>query len=82
MDPAETLRAALTRQHHARRNYDEAKNQEIPEESPEERALRLEDLRAAAEAADAEMDRLRPAKPPTDDRQQEGISPPMGPLSN
>ncbi|MGH9919502.1 MAG: hypothetical protein ACRD6W_11635, partial [Nitrososphaerales archaeon] len=64
MDRAETVRAALRQQVSTRRRYEEAKVRELaPEESPEERTAELEELRVAAESADAEMARLRPDKP-------------------
>ena len=45
MDPAETMRGALAKQHHAHRKYEEARKREAPTgESPEKRAKRLQDL--------------------------------------
>ena len=84
MDPAETLRDALRKQQHTRRVYQEAKARPLPpDESPEQWSRHVEDLREAAEAAEAEMDRLRPAQSKADHPHDGEYQPPMGPdLSN
>ena len=84
MDPAETLRQALRKQQHARREYQEAKSRNVaPGESPEQWAQRVQDLREAAETAEAEMDQLRPVQSKVDRPPDEAYQPPMGPdLSN
>jgi hypothetical protein len=84
MDPAETLRQALRKQHYARRAFQEAKTREVPSgESPEEWSKQVDDLRVAAEEADAEMKRLRPEEPVSDDTSDVAYQPPIGPgLSN
>jgi|HubBroStandDraft_3_1064219.scaffolds.fasta_scaffold1143660_2 hypothetical protein len=84
MDPAETLRQALRNQHYARMAFQEAKTKEVPAgESPEEWSKHVEDLRVAAEEADAEMKRLRPEEPLTDEPSDVTYQPPIGPgLSN
>ena len=84
MDPAETLRQALRKQEHTRREYQEAKNREQPpDESPEQWSRHVQDLREAAEVAEAEMDQLRPVQPNADRSPDEEYQPPMGPdLSN
>ncbi len=84
MDPAETMRAALRQQVSARRRYKEAKVRQLsPHESEEQRAAQLEELRLAADSADAEMARLRPEKPDADASEREAYTPPMSPeLSN
>jgi hypothetical protein len=84
MDPAETMRAALRQQVSARRRYDEARVRQLaPEETPEQRAAQVEELRVAAESADAEMARLRPEKPDAEGSGREAYTPPMSPdMSN
>ena len=84
MDPAETLRQALRNQHYTRRAFQEAKTREVPPgESPEEWSQRIEDLRVAAEQADAEMKRLRPEEPLPDHTSDVSYEPPIAPgLSN
>ena len=84
MDPAETMRAALRQQVSARKRYEEAKVQPLSaEESEEQRAAQLDELRAAAETADAEMARLRPQRPNPADSEGETYTPSLSPdLSN
>jgi hypothetical protein len=84
VDQAETLRQALRKQQHARREYQEAKSKKVPpDESPEQWAQRVEDLREAAETAEAEMTQLRPVPSTVDHPTDEAYQPPMGPdLSN
>ena len=84
VDRAETLRQALRKQQHARREYQEAKSKELPPgESPEQWAQRVQDLREAAETAEAEMNELRPVQSKVVRPPDEGYQPPMGPdLSN
>ena len=84
MDPAETLRQALRNQHYTHMAFQEAKTREMPPgESPQEWSKRIEDLRVAAEEADAEMKRLRPEEPLPDDTSDTEYQPPVGPgLSN
>ncbi len=80
MDRAETLRQALRKQNHARREYEEVKDRELlPEETPEQWSTRVRDLRETAEAADAEMTRLRPNHPRTDGPSEQKYQPPMEP---
>ena len=63
-DPAEALRDALRRRSRARRRYETAKREPpTPDESAEDRALRLEQLRAEADDADTAMRRLHPNAP-------------------
>jgi hypothetical protein len=84
MDRAETLRQALRKQQHARREFQEAKTKAVPpDESPEQWSKRIDDLRAAAEEAEAEMTRLRPEHPTPDATTESEYQPPIGPgLSN
>ena len=83
MDPAETLREVLRRQKYARRKYDDAKRREpSPEQTPEQWSEHVRELREAADAADQEMDRLRPKTAPTEMVDDEYV-PPMNPgMSN
>ena len=78
------MRAALRQQFKAQKRYEEAKVRPLsPEETEEERTAQLEELRVAAESADAEMARLRPQKPAAEDPGRETYTPPMSPdLSN
>ncbi len=84
MDPAETMRAALRQQVSTRTRYDETKVRPLsPDESEEQRAAQLEELRIAAESADAEMARLRPEKRDGQGSERQTYTPPMSPdLSN
>ena len=84
MDPAETMRLARRVQIHTRKQYEEAKDNELSsEQSPEEWSQHVKELRDAADAADAEMARLRPERPRSDDDAGEEYVPPVSPeLSN
>ena len=80
MDPAETLREARRKQDHTRRVYEDAKRKVLsPDESAQEWSQHLHELQEAAEAADAEMLRLRPERPRADDSTHDGYVPPMAP---
>ena len=77
-DHAERLRDALRRQRHAQLEYERARRQpSAPEESGEDRTRRLDELRAKAEAATTEMDRLRPGEPTSPD--DAAVAPPLPP---
>jgi hypothetical protein len=84
MDPAETLRQALRTKHRAWRAYELARRSELPPgESTERWSEHVKELREAAEAADAEMLRLRPPVEAPTRQTHEGYVPPLGPgLSN
>jgi hypothetical protein len=84
MDPAETLRQALRAKHRAWSAYELARRSELPPgESTEQWSEHVKELRASAEAADAEMLRLRPPTEARTQEGQEGYVPPLGPeLSN
>jgi uncharacterized membrane protein YccC len=83
MDPAETLREVLRKQKYVHRKYEDAKRREpSPEQSPEQWSEHLQELRDAVDAADQEMDRLRPKRPAPEATEDEYV-PPMSPgMSN
>jgi hypothetical protein len=78
------MRAALRQQVSSRRRYEEARVRQLaPEETEEQRAAELEELRVAAESADAEMARLRPERPDPEGSGRDTYTPPMSPdMSN
>lgn len=84
MDRAEMLREALRKQEHAHRKLQAAKTEAAaPEETPEARSQRIQDLQEAAAQADTEMALLRPEPPATEDQSESEYQPPIGPaLSN
>jgi hypothetical protein len=78
MDPAETLRLARRVQIYTRKQYEEAKDKELSDdESSEHWSQHVKELQEAADAADAEMARLRPEGPQSDDDAGEGYAPPI-----